>query len=105
MKHDGIRISWLEEHMANAIPTVAEFLEALDKTSVRLRSEFRVRQYKTNSLMFQRVYIPLLVNANNTGLNLYFRVLLKAVLPLLSRFNFGNCYRQTFVLEKCSTAA
>jgi len=105
MKRDGVRIGWLEEHMANDFPTAAEFTEAFRNTSSKLGFDFRLRRYKTNSLMLQRIYIPLLLNAKNDGLNLYLRALLKAALPLLARFNLGSCYRQLFIVEKVSQPA
>ena len=92
-------LDWLDEHMKYPYPMAEEFLRLFAQASEG-SGEYRVHKRKNTSLFLERLYIPLLIDARNYGLNLYCRAIFKAAIPCLRYLNVGDCYRQIFVIDR-----
>jgi SAM-dependent methyltransferase len=92
--------AWLDEHMDNPFPTVAEFFAMYEEAARIARGTYRVRRRGHGTLWVQAKYIRLLIDARQTGINPWLRALLKLLVPVIERFNIGTCYRQIFVIER-----
>src|SRR6266481_1787727 len=100
VKRRGWTVDWLDEHMQHQFPTAPEFREGYRSAITSLGYEANLSESKHASLPYHFAHIRLLLDAKNSGANLYLRALLKALVPFLSRVTLGPCYRRVFIVER-----
>ncbi len=93
-------LHWLEEHRKLSLPTRADFTAWLESGVEKFGYRLDIREDKNVNMHLQRLYMSLLLNARNSGVNLLLRATVKLLAPLLCHLNFGRCYRRTFLIKK-----